>query len=148
MKRTSVTAEGTVGQMNRSDAWKIVEALSDNITWHVIQLDYPPSGKTGKFYRLYIPDNNSSVALCQWGARPDTSGSWWYGDRGQYKGTTAEKARELLRQKLDKGYRVVAEGIIQAPKDPVSRDIANRAFSHAHDNITPSRHPQWSGWRY
>jgi hypothetical protein len=134
---------------NRSDAWRVVDALADTPEWHAIHLEYVGSGQTGKFYRIYVCDTSDSMALTHWGARPAHSTNYAYGERGQYKPAKADKARELLRAKIAKGYRVVAEGSFRAEKNVTGAQLASSFDRLARDNaVSFLGRPQWSGWRY
>lgn len=105
--------------MKGSDVAKgIVKALSDEITWQYIHLEYADSGRTGKFYRICAPENGGTKVLTQWGARPSPTFGPAFGDRGQIAYVTKGKARELLDQKVNKkGYRIVAQGSFTAPAE-------------------------------
>ena len=135
----------------RSDAWKVVDALSDNIRWHLIHLEFRNSGKTGKFYRIFMPDQDGVDAICQWGARPSLSDPF-YGHRGQYKAVSQAQARELLRQKTDKGYHIVMEGSAPAPKTATRQRLVDVFFPQKQNaekvSFTTSSAPLWHGWRY
>lgn len=137
------------GDKNRSNSWRVVDALSDAPEWHVIHLEFANSGRTGKFYRVYLCDQSSGGAVTHWGARPVGVDLDGYGDRGQYKPTDARKARELLRAKIDKGYYVVAEGTFRAEKNFTGSQLAQAFDRLVRENAIsfPAR-PQWRGWQY
>jgi hypothetical protein len=135
----------------RSDAWRVVDALSDGVTWHVIHLEYVQSGRTGKFYRIYLPDLPNPTGITHWGARPtfDTGCAYAYGDRGQYKPVPASRAYDLLDQKICKGYRVVAESAFRGEKT-LSGSMLSKEFDRLcrSGEVNLVRSPQWRGWRY
>lgn len=105
-------------------AKKIVRSLTDGTTWRFIHLEYPDSGRTGKFYRICAPESGNGRVLTQWGARPSPTFGPAFGERGQTSYVSRSKARELLDQKVNKkGYRVVVQGSFLAPKDATRQKI-------------------------
>lgn len=132
---------------NSEKAKSVINALAGAVTWHFVHLENPTSSKNGKFYRVVICESHGAQALTQWGARPGPYDFPTYGYRGQSKFVGISKARELLQQKRDKGYGVVAEGTIKVPLDATALRLQDAIGSALHHNeFTQGPRLQWHGW--
>ncbi len=119
----------------QSMARQVVRSLADPPTWEAVHLEYSTSGKTGKFYRIYICASEQ-LAFCQWGSRPADL-SPHFGNKGQIKVIDPDDAQKLLFSKLAKGYHRVLEVSCRAPNENPSL-VTEYLFGGKGKNI--SRH--------